>query len=282
MTTHTIALLHPGDMGAAVGACLAGNGHTVTWASQDRSASSRKRAQAAGLRDRETIAQCLREAQIVLSVCPPHGAFALAQQVAALGFGGIFVDANAIAPSTARDIATTIEAAGGTFVDGGIIGPPPRAGVRSSMYLSGTHAARIAALFEHSSMRTDVVEGPVGAASAVKACYAAWTKGATALLAAIRTLAQREGVEATLLAEWEVSQPGVAKRSERVLGDARKAWRWVGEMEEIAKGFESNGLPGGFHLAAAELFRRLESFKDGSDTPTYAQIQDALTGPRRI
>lgn len=282
MSTTTIALLHPGDMGAAVGACLTGNGHIVTWASQGRSASSQARAQAANLRDRETLAQCVRDAQIVLAVCPPHGAITLAQEVAALDFRGVYVDANAIAPSTARDIATAIEAAGGTYVDGGIIGPPPRAGVRSSMYLSGAAAPRIAALLANSNMRTDVVTGPVGAASAVKACYAAWTKGATALLGAIRTLAVREGVESTLLAEWEASQPGVVKRSERILGDARKAWRWVGEMEEIAKAFESNSLPGGFHLAAAELFRRLESFKDGSDTPAYTQIQDALTGPRRI
>lgn len=282
MTPHTIALLHPGDMGAAVGACLTGNGHTVGWASQGRSASSAKRAHAAGLRDRETLPQCVRDAEIVLSVCPPHGALTLARQVAGTGFRGVYVDANAIAPSTAREIAAAIEAAGGTYVDGGIIGPPPKAGVRSSMYLSGAQASHIAALLAGSNMRTDVVAGPVGAASAVKACYAAWTKGATALLASIRTLAQREGVEQTLLAEWEVSQPGVGKRSERMLGDARKAWRWVGEMDEIAKAFESNGLPGGFHLAAAELFRRLESFKDGHDTPTYPQIQDALTSqPRR-
>lgn len=269
-------------MGAAVGTCLTSNGHTVTWASQGRSASSQARAQAANLRDCETLAECVRDAHIVLSVCPPHGAIALAQDVAALRFRGVYVDANAIAPSTARDIATAIEAAGGTYVDGGIIGPPPRSGVRSSMYLSGTAAPRIAALLAGSNMRTDIVTGPVGAASAVKACYAAWTKGATALLAAIRTLAVREGVESTLLAEWEASQAGVVKRSERILGDARKAWRWVGEMQEIAKAFESNGLPGEFHLAAAELFRRLEPFKDGSDPYPYTQIQDALTGPRRI
>lgn len=280
--TTTIALLHPGDMGAAVGACIAGNGHTVTWASQGRSASTRVRAQAASLRDRETMAQCLRDAEIVLSVCPPHGALALAREVAALGFRGVYVDANAIAPGTAREIAATIEAAGGTFVDGGIIGPPPKPGVRSSMYLSGAQAVRIAALFADSPMRTDIVEGPVGAASAVKACYAAWTKGAAALLSSIRTLAAREGVEATLLAEWEASQPGVIKRSEGMLGNARKAWRWVGEMEEIAKAYEASGLPGGFHLAAAELFRRLESFKDDAEPPTYPQLQDALTGqPRR-
>jgi 3-hydroxyisobutyrate dehydrogenase-like beta-hydroxyacid dehydrogenase len=273
---QTIAVLHPGDMGAAVGACLAGRGSRVVWASAGRGAATRSRAEAAGLEDAGSLAQTVRAADMVLSVCPPHGALALAREVAALRFRGVFVDANAVSPETARSIGRAVEAAGARFVDGGIIGPPPVQGGRTRLYLAGGAAAQVAALFTGSNLQAIALEGPAGAASALKACYAAWTKGATALLAAIRALAVHEGVEAALLAEWKISQPDLEKRSQAVTVQARKAWRWIGEMEEIAASFEAAGLPGGFELAAAELYRRLESFKDRAAPPALDEIIAAL------
>src|SRR5258706_2771186 len=118
----------------------------------------------------------------------------------------------------------------------------------SDLYLSGGRARDIAGLFAGSNLEAIPLEGPAGAASALKACYAAWTKGATALLAAIRALATHEGIEAALLEEWKRSQPELPKRSEVITVQARKAWRWIGEMEEIAASFEAAGLPGGFLL----------------------------------
>jgi 3-hydroxyisobutyrate dehydrogenase-like beta-hydroxyacid dehydrogenase len=279
MAENTIALLHPGEMGAAIGACLAGRGSRVVWASAGRGAATRSRAKASGLEDLGTLARALAAAEIAFSVCPPHGALALAREVAALKFRGVFVDANAVSPGTARSIGRTVEAAGARFVDGGIIGPPPVQGGRTRMYLAGGAAAQVAALFTGSNLQAIALEGPAGAASALKACYAAWTKGATALLAAIRALAVHEGVEAALLAEWKISQPDVERRSEAVTAQARKAWRWIGEMEEIAASFEAAGLPGGFQSAAAELYRRLESFKDGAKPPALAEIIEALLEP---
>jgi 3-hydroxyisobutyrate dehydrogenase-like beta-hydroxyacid dehydrogenase len=272
----TVALLHPGEMGAAIGACLGGLGVRVVWASAGRSAATRSRASAAGLEDLGRLERALGAADMVLSVCPPHGALALAREVAGHGFSGVYVDANAISPATVRNIARVVEAAEATFVDGGIIGPPPIPGASSRIYLSGTRARDIAALFAGGNLQAIPLEGPAGAASALKACYAAWTKGATALLAAIRALATHEGVEAALLEEWKRSQPELTKRSEVVTAQARKAWRWVGEMEEIAASFEAAGLPGGFHLAAAELYRRLEGFKDGAGPPALAQVTAAI------
>ena len=282
MAENTICLLHPGEMGAAIGACLVQRGSRVVWASAGRGAATRSRAQASGLEDLGTLAHALAAADIVLSVCPPHGALALAREVAALRFHGVFVDANAVSPNTARAIGRAVEAAGARFVDGGIIGPPPVQGGRTRMYLAGGAAAQVAALFAGSKLQAIALEGPAGAASALKACYAGWTKGTTALLAAIRALAVHEGVEAGLLAEWKISQPDLEKRSETVTAQARKAWRWVGEMEEIAASFEAAGLPGGFQSAAAELYRRLETFRDGARPPTLAEIIEALhkTGDR--
>src|SRR5438309_11744044 len=248
----TVALFHPGEMGAAIGACLRGRGLRVVWASAGRSAATRSRAKAAGLEDLGALERALGVAAIVLSGCPPHGALALAREVAGHGFRGVYIDANAISPATVRTIGRVVEAAEATFVDGGIIGPPPIRGVSSRIYLSGGPARDIAAGFAGSNLEAIPLDSAAGAASALKVCYAAWTKGTTALLAAIRALARQEGVEAALLDEWKRSQPDVSRRSEAVTAAARKAWRWIGEMEEIAASFRAAGLPEGFPLAAAQ------------------------------
>jgi len=107
-------------------------------------------------------------------------------------------------------------------------------------------------------------------------CYAAWTKGVTALLANIRALAQAEGVDESLLKEWDLSQRGLSEQSDAVRAKARKAWRWVAEMQEISASFEDAGLPGGFHRAAAELYGRLAGFKDGAGPPSLMQVMTAL------
>ena len=275
MAGKTIALLHPGEMGAAVGACLVAAGHRVVWASERRSDATRARA--AALEDRGSLESALAGAAVALSVCPPHGATALARTVAAAGYRGIFVDCNAVAPETARKTGAVVEAAGARFVDGGIIGPPPAQAGRTRLLLSGSAAAEVAALFAGSRLEALALDAPAGAASAVKACYAAWTKGATALLAAIRALARHEGVEAALLEEWQRSQPEATKRSEAVTVQARKAWRWVGEMEEIARAFRAAGLPEGFGLAGAELYRSLERFKDAGRDPTLDEVTAAIS-----
>jgi hypothetical protein len=95
------------------------------------------------------------------------------------------------------------------------------------------------------------------AASALKMAYAGWTKGAAALLLAVRALARAEGVEDALLAEWALSQPDLAGRSAGAAQSAAaKGWRWTGEMTEIAASMAAAGLPDGFHQAAADIFRR--------------------------
>jgi 3-hydroxyisobutyrate dehydrogenase-like beta-hydroxyacid dehydrogenase len=240
----TVGLLHPGEMGAAVGAVLRGQGHRVLWASEGRSEETRTRAEAAGLEDVGSVAQ-VAEADVVFSICPPHAALDVARSAR---FGGIYVDANAVSPATAAQVADAVE----QFVDGGIVGSPPREAGTTRLYLSGEGAAKVAALFSGSVLDARVVSN----ASAVKMAYAAWTKGTAAMLLAIRELARREGVEETLLAEWDLSQPELRDRYDRALRSAEaKGWRWVGEMEEIAATFEADGLSGGFHRAAAEVYR---------------------------
>jgi 3-hydroxyisobutyrate dehydrogenase-like beta-hydroxyacid dehydrogenase len=242
-------------MGAALGSVLRSRGTVVLWASSGRSQATIARAESAGLRDVGSLDALVRGSDAILSVCPPHAAADVARSVA--GFGGTYVDANAVSPATTRAIADAIEHGGGRFVDGGIIGPPPQDGATTRLYLSGAPASTAAALFDGTVVDARVISDEVGAASALKMAYAAWTKGTAALLLAIRELARAEGVEASLLEEWAASQPELAERSARAVRSAgTKGWRWVGEMEEIASAFAGAGLPDGFHAAAAEIFGR--------------------------
>ena len=295
MGDTTIGLLHPGEMGAAVGQCLAETGHQVLWVPEGRSPATGARAAAAGL-TKAGLPRLIERSDIIMSVCPPHAAADIARQVVSgsgSGFSGIYLDANAISPATAREVAGIVKAGGASYVDGGIIGTPPVTPGFIRLYLSGPKAGKIRDLFDGSPVDARVVDrgtgsgagavsvgavsvgavgagavgagtvgaaGVVGAASAVKMAYASWTKGSAALLLAARALARAEGVEETLLAEWAISQPGLADRSARAAGSAAaKGWRWIAEMEEIAATMAAAGLPGGFHQAAAEVYRRFGS-----------------------
>ncbi|VCU68129.1 NAD binding domain of 6-phosphogluconate dehydrogenase [Pigmentiphaga humi] len=276
MTSPTLAILHPGAMGAAVGASLRAAGRRVVWASAGRSAATVQRAQAAGLEDLGTLEAAVRAADIVFSICPPHNAVDLARTVAGLGFRGIYADANAVSPSTAQEIRAVAEGAGARFLDGGIIGLPPRKPGTTRLFLAGPDAAATAALFEGGLLHAVALDGPPGSASALKICFAAWSKGSTALLGAIRALARHEGAEQALLAEWERTNPGLVARSEEIAQKAEKAWRWVGEMEEIAATFRQAGLPDGFHLAAADIYTRLQPYKDAEQAPPMDGVVERL------
>jgi 3-hydroxyisobutyrate dehydrogenase-like beta-hydroxyacid dehydrogenase len=268
----TVGLLHPGEMGVTVGASAVAGGARVLWASEGRSAETRSRALEARLEDGDSLAAVVRASRVILSVVPPHGALSLAQTVAGLGFRGLYVDGNAVAPETSRQIGRVVEAAGARFVDGGIIGPAARKRGTTRLYLSGPAAPEVAELFNAGPIDAVVLDAPAGAASAVKMAYAAWTKGSSALLAAVRAFAIAEDVDPALLAEWKISQPDVPARSERAFSDnARKAWRFVGEMEEIARSLAGAGLPAGFHEAAGDIYERLAVYKDTKTLPTVEE-----------
>jgi 3-hydroxyisobutyrate dehydrogenase-like beta-hydroxyacid dehydrogenase len=200
----------------------------------------------------------------------------VARQVS--GFGGLYLDANAIAPQTAREVASVIEHGGGSYVDGGIIGPPPSHTNSPRLYLSGPSAPEVREVFAKTAVDARVISADQGAASAMKMCFAAWTKGTAALLLDIRALAIAEGVEAPLLEEWQSSIPELAARSLQAGHQAAtKGWRWVGEMDEIAATFRSAGLPDGFHRAAAEVYRRpTRDEQAAADAATLTSVLDAL------
>ena len=211
--THTIGLLHPGEMGATVGAAARDNDVQVVWASDGRGPETLARADAAVLTDVRSLSALVERSRIILGVCPPHAATELARAVAERRFTGVYVDANAVSPDTTRDVRRIVETGGASFVDGGIIGPPALTPGTTRLYLSGAESARVAACFRRGPLEARVLDGPPGAASALKMAYAAWTKGSAALLIAIRTLAIHEGVDAELSREWKLSQAGLSGRS---------------------------------------------------------------------
>jgi 3-hydroxyisobutyrate dehydrogenase-like beta-hydroxyacid dehydrogenase len=256
MTIATVGLLHPGVMGAAVGRVLRQTGRTVLWASDARSAQSAARAEQAGLQDAGTASALAQRSDLILSICPPHGALDTARAVGA--FAGLYVDANAVSPATAAEIRSVVEGAGARYVDGGIIGSPPSATHHTTrLYLSGADAPAVAEMFAGSGLEALVLDSAATAASALKMAYAGWTKGSAALLLTMRAAARAHGVEDALVREWEHSIPSLSERSEQAARAAdEKGWRWVAEMREIAATLAAADLPPGFHEAAAQVFER--------------------------
>ncbi len=273
MSGQIIGILHPGAMGVTVAASIKAGGHRVLWASESRSQATIERALQAGVEDIRHLKALIEIAEVIISVCPPHAAKDLARSVVQSGFEGIYVDVNAVAPATSRQIMEIVESSKTQYVDGGIIGPPAFKRGTTRLYLAGRKTSEVKGLFDQGNMEAIIVGNNPGTASALKMCYAAWTKGSSALLLAIRALAEAEGVTETLLEEWDRSQPGLKVRSEfAAAGTAPKAWRFVGEMEELAVTFKEAGLPDQFYLGAAELYERLSAFKDRPGTISISDV----------
>jgi 3-hydroxyisobutyrate dehydrogenase-like beta-hydroxyacid dehydrogenase len=274
-TVSSVGFLHPGQMGVTLAANLA-DGVEKLWAGEGRSPATAARADEAGLTDANTLDELCRRADVVISICPPAAAVDLADQVAASGFDGLYVDANAVSPATSVEVAKRF----GRFVDGGVIGPPALKPGTTRMYLAGAEAASLVELWSGSTLDVrELPEASAGAASALKMAYAGWTKGSAALLLAINALARSAGVSDALMDEWELSQPDLGARSAAMAkGVAPKGWRFEGEMHEIADTFASAGLPDNFHRGAAEVYRRLAGFKlDETGTPaTEANLESVV------
>ena len=269
-----VLVLHPGEMGSSLGACLLSNQHHVYWVSEKRSTATRQRAESDGFSEHLRLESALEGADVVLSICPPEFAEATAESVVAQDFQGIYVDANATSPMTAGRISALV---GENYVDGSIIGPPARRAGATRMYLSGKKASTIRELFTGTFAQPTDLGPEATAASALKMCYAAYTKGTSALLLNIRALAEANAVTDALLAEWSISQPELQTRSERTGPSvSRKAWRFAAEMREIASTFAANQLPNGFHEGAAQVYDRLAAFKDEPPAPTSDLVASLL------
>lgn len=271
-----VGVLHPGAMGASVVQALTANGHEVFWSQVSRSNETRTRALAAGAKSCASLAELCDLCEVIVSVCPPESATELAEEVAAQQFTGLFADVNAISPVRVLQISKQFP---DSYVDGGIIGPPALKPGTTRLYLSGSRASEVHQLFGESVLEPVILTGALTAASALKMCYASWTKGSAALLLNTRALAEALDIGDSLEAEWERSQAGTLARARAtVAGTAPKAWRFSGEMEEIANTFAAAGLPDGFHQGAADFYERLAEFKDQSGV-SLADMFELLANP---
>ena len=274
-----IGVLHPGNMGISLAVSAKATGHDVCWASDGRSGQTRARAEEHGLTELESVEELCATTEGIISICPPHATEQVAREVADHGFAGVYLEANAISPARAQGIAATISEAGAQYVDGGVIGSPAWQAGKTYLYLSGERAAAVADWFRDGLLATDVVGTGVSEASALKMCFAAYTKGTTALFFGILATSEAFGVREDLIKEWS-RHSGLADMAERAGGSAggmtAKAWRWVDEMEQISQTFEAAGLHGGFHASAAEIFRRSAPLRDVDDPSVDVVLQALL------
>lgn len=258
----TIALPLAGAMGAALGVRLTGAGYRVVTCVAGRSDATRARAKVAGMIPVRLPE--IAEADVILSVVPPGIAQSLAEEIAGhipAGHRPLFIEMNAISPARAREIGERIAVTGARYLDGSIIGLPPAKDHtgRSVIYLSGLEAAGVAVSelgwFTEAGLAHRIIEGGIGAASALKMCYGALTKGRTALLAAIVSAAEKAGIGAELYAELTVSQPAILRQGQSALPRMyNKAYRWGDEMREIAAFLTPE--------ASAEIWTALGGFYD--------------------
>jgi 3-hydroxyisobutyrate dehydrogenase-like beta-hydroxyacid dehydrogenase len=273
-----IGILHPGEMGVSVAVSAIHSGHEVYWVSQDRSDKTRIRAEKYNLTETDSIPQLCQTCEIIFSVCPPQAAEDVARSVIETGFKGLYLDANAISPQRSIKIGQQMEAEGIHFVDGGIIGGPAWQPKETWLNLSGKYSKEIALCFSKGPLETKVIGDETGKASALKMCYAAYSKGTTALLAAILATAESLGVREDLYGHWDMDNQGFSTQAnQRVRRVTAKAWRFEAEMMEIAETFRAAGLPGEFHEAAAKIYYRISNFKDSTDTPSLNDVLKTLS-----
>lgn len=269
MNIKTVGIMSPGDMGSAIGKVLSDSGLDVITCLEGRSELTHVRAQESGMRNAQSVDQLVTEAELILSVLAPSEALALAKLIAAsvrrTGCHPAYADLNAIAPQTVMKINTVMNKAGVIFIDGGIIGSPPKAGRSTRIYCSGPDTAALESLAQ-SGLDIRRLGPRVGQASGLKMVYAASTKGITALWTELLVAAKALGLEEALTAEFKLSGVNISEVLKgRIPSMPRRARRWVGEMEEIAATFEGVGLTPRILLGAADMYRLV------SETPLADQ-----------
>ena len=276
MQITNVGVVSPGDMGQAIAGRLKESGLNVYAALDGRSERTKTLAREAGLTDRGSMEKLVATCELVLSVINPGEALNVAREVAAAmkktARKIALADLNAVSPQTAREADRMIREAGGMFIDGGIIGPPPRGEKdKPRIYVSGPDAY----LFEqvsHPNLLIRVLSERVGDASGVKMCYAAMTKGTTALAVELLVAARKLGVEQALEKELRESRGDVFDwQMKNIAVMPPKAYRWVPEMQEIAKTFGELGLTRRIFEGATDIYALVAATPLGKESPEQAR-----------
>ncbi|NIK56959.1 DUF1932 domain-containing protein [Kribbella shirazensis] len=250
-----IAVFHPGAMGSKLAGQLVAAGHEVHWVPDGRSEASRARADEAGLIG-TPFAEAVARADVVLCSCAPQGAVDIAQQVGREGFTGVYVEANPLSPASLRAAQSAVPEA--TFVDAGVVGPPPTGGPSPThLMLSGTAADQVATLWAGTAVTPMVVGAEPGAASAAKSSYALYNKGKAALAVLAFQLAEKHGVTDALVAQQTRADGGSLKDPALPEELRGVAWRWGPEFDELAETLDAAGLEGDAARALRQVWTKL-------------------------
>jgi 3-hydroxyisobutyrate dehydrogenase-like beta-hydroxyacid dehydrogenase len=276
MQIRNVGVVSPGDMGQAIAGRIKESGLSVHTALDGRSERTRTLAREAGINDCGSMEKLVAACELVLSVINPGEALNVARQVAAAmrktGRRIAFADLNAVSPQTARDTDRLIRDAGGMFIDGGIIGPPPRGEKdRPRIYVSGPDAYLMESI-NHPNLLIRVLSERIGDASGVKMCYAAMTKGTTALAVELLVAARKLGVEQALEKELRESRNDVFEwQMKSIAVMPPKAYRWVPEMQEIAKTFGELGMTRQIFEGATDIYTMVAATPLGKESPEQAR-----------
>ncbi|MCC3769014.1 NAD(P)-dependent oxidoreductase [Streptomyces sp. UNOC14_S4] len=273
----TLTLLHPGSMGAAIGAQLVAVGHRVLWIPDGRSQHTRQRADRAGLTPAPSLRAALSASDIAVAICPPGVAEEIAHEVDELAFSGVYIEANAISPERVLRLATSMTA---RVVDGSITGPPPPGPRATRLYLAGDpeSVTIVEDVFNGADVEVHVAGDTPGAASALKMAFAAFQRPARTLAALAHALADTHGVGDLLMEEAGRMPHDLLSDTAYLPTVAARAWRWGPEMLEVADALRSAGLPGDLAEATASVMRHWDSDKDRPDLP----LAEALAHLKRV
>ncbi|MGA5819983.1 DUF1932 domain-containing protein [Kitasatospora sp. NPDC094028] len=273
----TVAVLHPGQMGAALARQLILAGHRVLWVPDGRSEATAHRAAKAGLIPATSLRSALEESELALGICPPAAAEDLAARVAETGFAGTYVEANAVSPVRVHAIEQSISSSGVALVDGCVIGPPPSSSATARLYLAGDvqQTKAVSDLFAGTQVTPVVLNRETGAASALKMAFAGFQKPARVLAALAHALADTHGVGDELVAEATAMPSDVLADRDYLSSVAPRAWRWGPELEEIARTQRAAGLLDDMALGTVRTMRAWDHLK-GSDNPAIGEVLDSL------
>ena len=243
---------------------------------KNRSKQTRDRAKKYGIIDSDNLENSIFESDLVISILVPDAAKDLAIQVSKfskkLNKEIYFADLNAVSPETVQSMKDILSDSKVKFIDGGIIGAPPKGNNIPRVYVSGEHSAYFTKL-DGLGMKVMDMSGDIGSASAMKMAYASITKGYSSLLIAAITLSIRTNNFHHLMDELEFSQSNVFKDLNNLKSIPSKAHRWIGEMEEISKTFIENNITGDFHKASGSIYRNVSDSKLGKDRLFPSEIE---------
>ncbi len=271
MSIESVAILSPGDMGHAIGQLLREHELHVLTCLAGRSDRTRQLSEQAGITDVSSINELVAQSDILMSVTVSEAVPGLCREIAdavkATGTDLLFAECNAIAPELSKDMEGVLKAGGARYVDASIIGGPPRHGSSPRVYASGDNASEFEQLRDF-GLDVRNLGTLLGRASGIKMCYAAMTKGTTALHTELLIAAEKMGLTKELMAEFRGGQQAAVTRMEGWIPSMpAKSRRWVSEMEEVEKTFHDLGLTPDIFKGVADMYRMIGATPLGDENP---------------